>query len=167
MVDEGRITARDIMQTDVIQLDPLMPVQSAVETFEEYSISGAPVVNESGELVGALSATDIVKASHVHNGEIEVRKKTFYEADPLEEVDDSAYSIEDYEADVLDRKTVADWMTARVISIRPDATLSEVCALMVKEEIHRVFVVEEGRLLGIVSTFDVVRYVADPKPVTP
>jgi CBS domain-containing protein len=51
-------------------------------------------------------------------------------------------------------------MTPKVISVAPDAAIEEVCRVMIEEHIHRVFVAEKGKLLGVISSFDVVRHVA-------
>lgn len=162
MVDETRVRAADIMQTDVVKLHCNAPIDDAVETFEEYSISGAPVVDDAENIVGVLSASDIVRTDHVHHEAIETG--SYYRADPLEEDDDSvSFGREDYDPEILDRKTVADWMTPKVISVPPDASLAEVCGAMAREGIHRVFVVDDGRLAGVISSLDVVKYLAGPR----
>lgn len=169
MIQLGKTKAADIMQTDLVQLHALTPIRSAVENFEEYRISGAPVVNEAGELVGVLAASDIVKSEHLQSGSIEDQRGAYYFNDPLLDDewgdgpwgDDGPFSREDYSPEILGRETVGDWMNPNLISVRPEASLHEVCALMARERIHRVFVVKNKLLLGVVSTFDVVKYLAD------
>jgi CBS domain-containing protein len=172
MLDETKVKAREIMQTDVVTLHCDMPIRSAVETLEEYSISGAPVVDEAENLVGVLSSTDILKSESAHEdaeGLETFRSSRYYRVDPLEELvelerdeeDELTFSREDYVSKALGRETVADWMTPKIISVGPEASLGDVCTLMVREGVHRVFVVEGQRLLGVISSFDVVRSLAN------
>jgi CBS domain-containing protein len=157
MFDPDKIKARNIMQSEVVQLNSDASIKSAIETFEDYSISGAPVVNETGELVGVLSDTDIVKIEHLENDDIHVKRAEYYFNDPFDELDEPFFSQEDYSPEALGQETVGDWMTPHVISVGPEAPLSEICAIMTRERIHRVFVVKEKKLLGVITTFDIVK----------
>jgi predicted transcriptional regulator len=85
-----------------------------------------------------------------------VGEESVDELDP----DEIFFVKEDYSAEVVDTDRVADWMTPKVISVAPDAAIEEVCRVMIEEHIHRVFVAEKGKLLGVISSFDVVRHVA-------
>ena len=58
---------------------------------------------------------------------------------------------------------VIDRMTPEVISVTTRTTLADVCAAMVENRVHRVFVTEDERLVGVISTFDVARCVAGAK----
>ncbi len=162
MLDPAKIKARDLMQTDVVQLHADTPIKSAIETLEEYSISGAPVVDETGKLVGVLSDSDIVKTEHLSNEEVEIKRTEYYFADPLEELDEPYFSTEEYDPEVLGQETVGEWMTPHVISVEPEVSLSDVCTVMAEERIHRVFVVKDSKLLGVISTFDIVKCLANP-----
>ena len=165
MFDPAKTKARDIMQRDVVQLHTDASIKSAIETFEEYSISGAPVVNEAGELVGVLSDSDIVKTEHLENEELKLKRTEYYFANPLEELDEPYFSTEEYSPEVLGEETVGEWMTPHVISVAPEASLSDVCTLMTQERIHRVFVVKEKKLLGVISTLDIVKCLATPEKI--
>jgi CBS domain-containing protein len=167
MTTLGKIKARDLMQKEVITLRAGATVQEAIETFEEYHISGAPVVDESGRLVGVLSARDITRTEHVRGGRIETMRTQYYLANPLEEegeslwVEEDLLGKEDYSPQVLGNETVGDWMKTEVVSVAPDASLKKLCRLMTEESIHRVLIVENGSVVGLVSTFDVVRHLAE------
>ena len=67
---------------------------------------------------------------------------------------------EDYSPDALGRESVGDRMTRGVISVTGRATLAKVCEAMVENHVHRVFVTEDRKLAGVITTFDVVRCVA-------
>jgi predicted transcriptional regulator len=165
MFDETTVKACDLMQTDVVKLHCDTPIERAVETLDEYGISGAPVIDDGENLVGVLTASDIVSRDHVRDDRSEDRSSGYYRSDPLDEADEIesefSFSREDYDPEVLERETVADWMTPAIISVKPDDSLSSVCGVMVREGIHRVFVVEDRRLLGVISSFDIVRFLAE------
>jgi CBS domain-containing protein len=163
MMSMIEVRAKDLMQTEVVQLSPEAPVEEAVRTLEEYNVRGAPVVDDAGKLVGMLSLHDIASSEHLREGRLSTRRGERRLAEPLEVADDEDEWIEpseDYSPETLGRETVADWMRPGVISVAPEASLKEICRVMEKESIHRVLVTERGRLKGIVSTIDVVRFLA-------
>jgi CBS domain-containing protein len=167
MKDLNDVHASDIMQTRVVTFSPATPIDEAVQTFEDQRISGAPVVNERGRLVGMLSLTDIARPDHVKSGRTNAAGNalalTAPDDDSLEgemAEEEIVLSMVDYDAGMRDRPTVGDWMSAGPICVGPQWTLPRICRLMLKERIHRVPVVEAHELKGIVSTFDVVRCVA-------
>jgi CBS domain-containing protein len=163
----GTLRARDIMRKDVTRLAPTDPVETAVATFEELHIGGAPVVDEAGHLVGVLTASDIAQTAHVRGGRIETGGGEYTLPEPVgEELDESSVEEdilgkEDYSPEVLGGETVADWMNPEVVSVGPEATLRAVCLAMVRQRIHRVFVLDAGALVGVISTLDVVRCIAE------
>jgi CBS domain-containing protein len=157
------IAAKDLMQRKLVRLQVDTSVEDAIETLEEHGISGAPVVDTSGRLVGVFSARDVARSEHVREGRISTR-----------EADDELMDLEGEEDEVemaLERRhafssanagadCVADWMSTELLTVDPDADLRKVCASMARESMHRVFVVEAGKLVGVVSSMDVVRHVA-------
>jgi CBS domain-containing protein len=167
MNDLNTIQAGDIMQTRVVTFSPSTPIDEAVQTFEDQRISGAPVVDERGRLVGMLSLTDVARPEHVKSGRTSAAGASMAltapsddsQEDEMDE-EDVVLSMDDYDPGMRDRPTVGDWMSTEVIHVGPDWTLPRICRLMVKERIHRVPVVEARELKGIISTFDVVRCVA-------
>lgn len=161
------IRARDLMQTDLITLQAGDPIRDAIRVFEDEGIHGAPVLDAGGRLVGVLSAFDVAKTSHMDGGRLEDERHEYYLANPLDEglgdapwEDEQFYSKEDYSSEVLGGATVADWMNPRAVTVDADAELPVLCKTMTDERIHRVLVVEEGELKGIISSFDIVRYLA-------
>ncbi|HEX6882845.1 MAG TPA: CBS domain-containing protein [Planctomycetota bacterium] len=173
MTTTNRVTARDLMRTDVQTLSPSDTIETAQGLFEEARISGAPVV-ASGRLVGVLSLADIASPEHQREGRL--RTQGDYElAEPVgeERVDELdpeevVFRKEDYSPEVLGRELVGDWMSTGVVTVAPTATLERVCQTMAERSIHRVFVTEGERLLGVISSLDVVRHVAGlgRRPVT-
>lgn len=162
----SKLTARDIMKTKVLRLDPQSSLEEAVRTLADMRISGAPVVDRIGRLVGVLSARDIAQPEHLRDpiGGSRAPRYDFPDASPDDDGsydEDTVFSMEGYSPEVLRSGVVGDVMTADPITVAPDASLRSICALMVREGIHRVIVVEQGKLVGIVSTLDIVRAVAE------
>lgn len=163
----ARIKACEIMQAHLVKLYPSMPIESAIQTLEENEIGGAPVVDESGRTVGILTKSDVTRVEHVRAGRIAATGGDWSLAEPVGEVDedevneDLILEKEDYSPALRGTDTVADWMNPRVVTVGPDASLKEVCRKMLRERIHRVIVADHGKLQGIVTSFDVVRCVAE------
>ena len=158
----ARATARDLMQAKVVQLEADLAIERAIEILEENRISGAPVI-DAGRLVGILSARDIARTEHIREGRLDGERHEYELADvgvPFDE-EDYVPSTSDYSPRVLDGKTVRDWMNPSILSVDPDTTLGELGKKMVESRVHRLLVVEKDRLVGIVSAFDVVRFLAE------
>jgi CBS domain-containing protein len=162
------IFAADVMESDVVTFRPSTPITEALQTFEELRISGAPVVDEYGRIVGMLTTADVARSSHSSEGRIDAEGGNAAMTEPFDaesedgmDTEDVVLSMEDYGAQVSERPTVGDWMSTPVRSAAPEWTLVQVCRLMKQEHIHRVPVVKDRRLVGIISSFDVVCCVAD------
>jgi len=154
------VTAADLMQTEVITLEADAPVSEAFRTFEDDRISGAPVVDGSGKLVGFLSSRDLTRSEHVEGGHVQLQRGDGALADADDDDESPVPLRDDYSPDVLGRQLVADWMNPSVVSVEVTTPLVEVCRRMVDEHIHRVVVLDGGKIRGIVAAFDVVRYLA-------
>jgi CBS domain-containing protein len=167
-VDASRIVARDIMQTGVLVLRADDSIHSAAEQLEEIHATGAPVVDGAGHLIGVLTTTDIARSEHVETQGVVTRMATESAPDVdqslVTDADEVVFSTEAFGDEVLGRARVGDWMTPGVTRVAPDTTLAGLCRMMMDEDIHRVFVVEHQRLLGVVSTKDVVRLLAASAP---
>lgn len=132
---------RDIMTTDVATATPDMTLREAMSLLSDKHISGAPVV-EGSKVVGVFSATDLL----VYIAELDSaqRSLTFRrQQTPLEEL------------------TVSEVMTRAVKSLPPDASVELAAAFMQRAQIHRVLVMEGPHLVGIVTTTDLAKAVAE------
>lgn len=167
MIHATQPTAASVMRRNVVTLSPDDSIDSALNTFEEERIGGAPVVGAGHELLGVLTLSDVLRAEHVRGDQLTTQRGGFEMSEPAGEElgdeldpDEVFFVKEDYSARLLERTLVADWMTPEVFSVRSDASLREVCEAMVNQRVHRMFVTEGKKLLGIVTSFDVVRAIA-------
>ena len=135
---------KDIMTRDVVSAAPDMTIRDAMLLLSERHVSGAPVV-DGGKVVGVFSATDLLAFLADLNDttpSLTFRRRRGRTA-PLEDV------------------TVDEVMTRKVESLPPDCSVDEAAILMGEKQIHRVLVMQGDVLLGIVSTSDVARAVAE------
>lgn len=158
------LSARDVMRTDVATLATDDTIETALALFDESRIGGAPVV-ANGQLVGMLTLSDISRPEHLKGSGLETRRD--YDLTPDEDelaedfdAEQVIYLKDDYSPDVLGRELVGDWMSSGVVSVSPDTPLERVCQVMLEKQVHRVCVTEASRLVGLISSIDVVRQVA-------
>jgi CBS domain-containing protein len=135
---------RDIMTPDVLTLAPDVSIREAAEVFSTERLGGAPVV-KGATLLGMLTAQDLLD---------------FISALPTEPAEVRAVS----EHGILDDHTVEEAMTrAPLTTLTPDMPAARAAEIMKEARVHRLPVLEGGRLVGIVSTVDFVRAIADRK----
>ena len=126
-----------------------------------------PVV-ERGKLIGVVSRSDIIRQMNVERSRAEQISDYFRRDD----CDPSAVvaSIRDEERFVASRLThelVEDVMSKAVFSVSSSAAIPEVATILSEHRIHRVPVVDDEHLAGIISSLDIVRYVAHGKSIGP
>ena len=148
-----RMTARDIMHTDVISIGPDATVRELADLLAAHSISGVPVIDAQGALVGVVTEGDVI-----------MQDAELHFPHYLQFLDSVIYleSVRRFEERF--RKTfgnkVADVMSTEVVTVGPDATVHEVTTLMTDNSVNRLPVVDEGRVVGIITRGDIVRAIA-------
>ena len=155
------LTAHELMVTDVRTAHPEWPVEQLATFFQQHVITGAPVVDDEGFLVGVVSLTDIAEYTAEATGQ-KVGHYGFSRS--YHGSADDAYDEEDLVTLRIQEApdaTVRDVMTTGVHSVAVDATVQRVADTMLKNRIHRVLVTEEGELKGLITAFDLVRLVRD------
>jgi CBS domain-containing protein len=128
--------------------------------FAADNVSGYPVVDGS-TLRGVVSALDIIRQVCQERAEAELTT-AFYE-------DETGMEFESLSSDWVsaqvgkrvDHERVSDVMSSNVISVSPETSLHDVAALMNEKKIHRVLVVKDQCLVGLISSLDIVRACGD------
>lgn len=146
--------ARDIMNKNVITIQEGSSIEEAALILTENNISGAPVVNKKGLLVGMVTEEDLL------HKETNPRAPAF-----LNILGAFIYinGLERYREDFkkLAATSTSDIMTRDLITAGGDMTVEEVAALMIDHGIKRVPVVEnDTTILGIISRADIVKTLA-------
>lgn len=153
-MDELKV--RDIMQTDVITVAPESTVAELADILAEHKISGVPVVDGHGRVVGMVSEADVI----LQDADLHFP----YYIQFLESVIylQSVSKFEERFRKAFGSK-VGDVMTDEVIDISPDATVRQAATVMADQKVNRLPVTESGRLVGIITRGDVVRAIAEHK----
>lgn len=126
------IVARDLMAPDILAVGEEMTVVQTAAFLLEHEITGAPVRAADGSFVGFVSTSDLLRAVAVGGDE----------------------------AGTLDAP-VSEVMTPEIYTIDADAPVPEVARTLLDGGIHRVFVEEDGELVGAVSSSDLVGLLID------
>jgi len=127
-VTPSKLTVSDIMTTQLVLFTPEQSIHDVMQAFIKYRISGGPVVDEKGKLIGVIS-----------------------EADCMKEISDSRY----FNMPILD-KSVGHFMTENVDTIESTLSVFDAAAKFSKSSRRRYPVLEKGRLAGQVSRKDIV-----------
>jgi CBS domain-containing protein len=144
--------ARDIMTTDPITVPPDTPLEAVAAIMAERHISGLPVVEPDGRLVGLVTDGDLMRRLSAQ----EEKPASFFAA-LLGATADQAMAY----ARAHGRR-VRDVMSTNLATVAEDATVEEVAHILETKRIRRVPVLRDGRLVGVVSRADLLRAVMAP-----
>ncbi|MFC1563154.1 HPP family protein [candidate division KSB1 bacterium] len=136
--------AKDFMTKDIILIDEDMLISKVSNIFLENNISCAPVVNKEKKLTGVISKTNLI--SYIIGGDIDIVLK-------LERFDDIDLSFKE-------GIEVSSIMTQNPITADNDTPLEELAAIMTNNQIHEMIIMENDDIVGIISAFDFLYYVA-------
>jgi CBS domain-containing protein len=139
------------MGTYVITVGPDLDVGTVAKILVRNGISAVPVVSlEEGQLLGIVSEGDLMRRA-----EAETERRPSWWLDFLSSPQERAYDFVKANA-----RKVKDVMTRNVVTATPETSLREIANLLEKHNIKRVPIVENGRLLGIVSRANLVQALA-------
>ena len=151
-------TVRDVMSPEVITVRDRMNAEQLAACFEENDISGAPVIDDDGKLVGVVSVKDLVRSVVPSGATAPDRSDPAYF---LREWEDQFNPEDVKQLRVVDAEvTAADLMSGAVVSIPEDATTASCARKMMDHRVHRLLVTRGEELLGIVTSFDLLGLVA-------
>ena len=144
---------KDIMTKEVVTVKPEMTIEELARLFTRHDISGAPVLDEAGGLIGIVTENDLIKMEQrLHIPTI----ITIFDA--------VIYlgSSKKFEDDLkrMAATKVSDIYKRDVITITENTTLEEVATIMCEKDIHHLPVVKKGKLMGIVGKKDIVRAIS-------
>jgi len=150
------LTAKDIMNRNVFSVPEEMTTHELAGFFTEKMISGAPVLNDSGKLVGVVSLSDIVRndSQRARIVKDKVQSQTALHGWENKANEDE---IEQLHIETDDGMTVREIMTPLVFQVGEHAEVSEMADLMIDGRIHRLFVTRDEQLVGIVTALDMMR----------
>jgi len=144
------LTTADVMTRDVITVTPETSVQEIARLLYEGHISGVPVVDEAGKVVGIVSEGDLIR----HEGAVGETPRSWW----LRFFGDRVASAEDYIK--THGRQARDVMSKNPITVSTAEPLAKVARLLERHRIKRVPVVEDHKLIGIVTRANILRGLA-------
>ena len=143
------LRVRDVMNTDVFCLSDNDTMANAAIEFNKHDITGAPVVNHTGQVVGILSVTDFALREQEH---AEYDERLGFGFAHRVAKNDSPIRVE-----VVQEDRVGTHMSAFVQTVPQDATILNAARILVNEHIHRLVIVDDDqRPIGFLSSLDLV-----------
>jgi CBS domain-containing protein len=154
MKNLSQLKAKDIMQHDVITLNPEMTLFDAAKVLRESDISGAPVVDETEQVIGVLSQSDLLRHS------IEDEYSSCFKADFYHEVP-FLNDVKFFSGTSMNSSKVSEIMSPYVITASPEDSIADVARSLREHRFHRLIITKENKLVGIISTLDLLKVLED------
>lgn len=152
----GEVNVREVMSSEVLCVYEGWSIKRLADFFVKHNISGAPVIASDHSIVGVVTQSDVVRFDSKSLSESELRNLAFmYFGNNTAEL--SADDLSHLRDKASENCTVNLIMTEDVISIEADSNLSEACQLLEQKGLHRLFVVEEEKIVGVVTANDILR----------
>jgi predicted transcriptional regulator len=145
---------REIMTTSVVTAAPDMSIRELGQLLMRTKVSGVPVVDESGRPIGVVSKSDIIDWAHNEDDAYGLEKMFYRNAFGVKEPLPPGFHLER-----IEEGTVQEIMTPLVLSVSAGTPIRLAARMMAFEGVHRVIVLEEGKIVGILTTMDIVRAV--------
>jgi CBS domain-containing protein len=146
-------TAKEIMTKEVITVTTDVTIEGLARILTKHDISGAPVVDEEGKLIGIVTESDLIKMEqrlHIPTV-INIFDAVIYLG-----------SSKKFEEDIkrMAATTVGDIFRKDAVTITESATIEEIATIMTEKNIHHLPVIKKGKLVGIVGKKDIVKAIA-------
>jgi CBS domain-containing protein len=146
-------TAADIMTTEVITVTLDTTVQKLAQILSANNISGTPVLDDNGGLIGVVTENDLIdqnKKIHIPTV-ISILDAFFY----LENPDKM-----EKEMRKIAGATVGDIFTKTTVTVNEDTAIDALATIMSEQNIHTLPVVRDGQLTGVIGKKDIIRTIA-------
>lgn len=144
------LKARDIMTQEVITVGPEAPISQVGRLLETHRISGMPVVDGQGKLVGIITQSDLVQQAR----DLELPPTlSLFDLKLLLETPAHFHR----RMEKLLGGTAREVMTPNPITVSPETPVTELAQLMERKQAHSLPVVEGGKLVGIIGKIDLIR----------
>jgi predicted transcriptional regulator len=154
------LTAKDVMNPQVISVPADWTIEELAQFLVDKAISGAPVKDENGKLIGVVSLTDIVRYDSL--AEIEMRADEPHDyylhgwEDRLAPEDLTSFHVEE-----RPEALVRSIMTPLIFKVNENTPIQEVADTMIDGRVHRLFVTHNDKIVGIITTMDMLKVIRD------
>ena len=158
-------TVADLMQRKVLTIAPGKSLPELESALLRTRVGAMPVVERSGKMVGIVSCSDVVRQLCLERSLGEAMADAYRDQTDEAFAEKSRRDVAETIGKRMEQLCVRDVMIRDVITVPPDLPLAKAAQLMIERRIHRLPVVEDGKLVGIVSSLDFTRLVAEaPEP---
>lgn len=150
------LVAKDIMTPQIKAVPQNWTMQKFAKFLADNDLSGSPVADENGELVGIATLKDV---SEFHFNSVESQYEK--EMDAEERKESRRLRMMIFEGLAKVPVEVSDIMTPILFSVNENDSVETIAKLMMAEHLHRVFVKSAGEVCGIITTYDLLKIIAD------
>ncbi|MCG7401793.1 MULTISPECIES: CBS domain-containing protein [Caballeronia] len=150
--------AADIMTTSIVSASPDMSVRQAAGTMVFAGISGMPVIDEEGNLLGIVTEGDLMHRAEIGTG---VKQRAWW----LELVASTRELASQYVKEHA--RKVSDVMTTDVATVSETCPVADIAELLERKRIKRVPVLRDGKVVGVVSRANLIRALVTMAPELP
>lgn len=154
------LIAKDIMNPSIISVEEDFSVHELANFFTDKMISGAPVVNKDGKLVGVVSLSDIVRNDERRTAIVTDKKESDYYLSGWEDNLNSD-EIQELHLEEDDSLTVRNIMTPLIFKVEETELISTMSDIMIGGRIHRLLVTRDEKVVGIITTLDMLKAIRD------
>ena len=145
--------AKDIMTTDVVTVSKDITIEELARLFTRHDISGAPVIDQTGAIIGIVTENDLIKMEqrlHIPTV-ISIFDAVIYLG-----------SSKKFEDDIkrMAATKVEDIYRKEVVTLEDNATLEDIATIMCDKNIHHIPIIKKGKLIGIIGKKDIVKAIA-------
>lgn len=147
------LKAKDIMTRDVITVKEETTVRELAQLFIARKISGAPVENSQGRIIGVVTESDLIfqnKKLHMPTAVAILDAFIFLESSDKTEK----------ELKKMAASTAGEICSHKLVSVSPDTDLDDLATLMAEKKIHTLPVMDEDKLVGVIGKSDIIRTIA-------
>lgn len=142
-----------IMETEVYTANENNTIAEVLKTLADKKTSGLPILNDKQEIVGFISDGDIMKFIAKQDPRI---------------IDMTSFITVWYDSESFDQKlndllqiNVMELATIKVLTVDPDDGIDEVARILGKKRIKKMPVVEDGKLVGVISRTNIIKYIVE------
>ena len=145
--------AKDIMTTDVVTVSKDITIEELARLFTRHDISGAPVIDQTGAIIGIVTENDLIKMEqrlHIPTV-ISIFDAVIYLG-----------SSKKFEDDIkrMAATKVEDIYRKEVVTLEDNATLEDIATIMCDKNIHHIPIIKKGKLIGMIGKKDIVKAIA-------
>lgn len=145
--------AEDIMSPDLLTAYEGWTIHRLAEFFIKHKISAAPVTASDHELVGIVSVSDVFRFNNMDERDKGNILRNHYRDSCGQEINEE--DLRSWVKDADKNCTVHQIMTPEVIAVEKQTSIKEVTAILLERHIHRVFVTENKKIIGVITVMDV------------